>query len=272
MSDSDDELPDAARIGRPDFEPEQAELFARALRTLNAAGVPYLLAGAFAKHAYTGIWRDTKDLDIFLKPGDLQGALDALTRIGMETEIVYNHWLAKAWQEPYFIDLIFGTGHGQLAIDNQWFENSRPTQVAGVPVQLIPLEELIVSKAFIGERYRFDGADVLHLILRAPGRIDWQRVLALLGKNWPLLLWHLVLFAYVYPGKIDLLPRSLMSHLFEELLRQSDAPGVSLETFRGALIDPFSFAVDMEDWGSEDRRDLRPVVDDQGAVAGETGV
>ena len=36
--------------------------------------------------------------------------------------------------------------------------------------------------------------------------------------------------------------------------------------FRGTLLDPFSFLVDIEDWGYEDRRNLEPVVDDEGEL------
>jgi hypothetical protein len=43
----------------------------------------------------------------------------------MTPEIEFPHWLAKARQEPYFIDLIFGTGHGRLQIDSGWFEHGR---------------------------------------------------------------------------------------------------------------------------------------------------
>ena len=47
--------------------PEQArELYKRALRALNAAGVPYVVAGAYAIYEHTGIYRETKDLDLFV--------------------------------------------------------------------------------------------------------------------------------------------------------------------------------------------------------------
>ncbi|MFN2433711.1 MAG: nucleotidyltransferase [Gemmatimonadota bacterium] len=255
----EDAVANAAREGGPRFDPEEGEVFARALRVLNGTDVPYVLAGAFAKHAYTGIWRDTKDLDVFLKPDDLKPALHALAAAGFETSIEFEHWLAKAKQPPYFVDLIFGTGHGQLQIDDGWFENAASVEVAGVETRLIPLEELIVSKVYIAERYRFDGADVLHLILRSKGRVDWQRVLRRLGRNRALLLWHLLLFDFVYPGHPDYLPQELMAQLFDEVRWRWPAPR-DAKSFRGTLLDPFSFAADIHDWGYEDRRDLEPLV------------
>src|SRR5438045_6298541 len=124
--------PDTARAREAQLDSAEAQVFARALTALNQAGVRYILAGAFAKHAYTGIWRNTKDLDLFLTAGDLKGALETLGAAGFETSIEYEHWLAKAHAEPYVIDLIFGLGHGRLRVDDTWFERTQTCEVAGV--------------------------------------------------------------------------------------------------------------------------------------------
>lgn len=268
MAEHDDDFEqasaDVAREGKPEFDPGEGKVFARALRVLNETGIAYIVAGAFAKHAYTGIWRDTKDLDIFLKPEDLKTALDALDAAGFETEIEFEHWLAKAHQEPYLIDLIFGTGHGRLQVDDAWFEHSQPVEIAGVQARLIPIEELIVSKAYIAERYRFDGADVAHLIRAARGKLDWRRMLGLLGPNRELLLWHLIHFDFVYPGHSEYLPQELIVQLFEEARERWSKGRPPAKVFRGTLLDAFSYIVDVEDWGYEDPRDLEPLVDKAG--------
>ena len=43
-------------------------MYKRALEALNAAGVPYVVAGAYAIYEHTGIYRKTKDLDLFFEP------------------------------------------------------------------------------------------------------------------------------------------------------------------------------------------------------------
>jgi hypothetical protein len=54
-----------------------------------------------------------------------------------------------------------------------------------------------------------------------------------------------------------------MVQLFEKMRRRWAKPGPA-HAFRGTLLDPFSFIVDIEDWGYEDRRDLSPLVDEEG--------
>jgi hypothetical protein len=44
-----------------------------------------MLGGALALNTYTGIWRDTKDLDVFVPERRVARVLDALQRAGFET-------------------------------------------------------------------------------------------------------------------------------------------------------------------------------------------
>jgi hypothetical protein len=42
--------------------------YKEALELLDQTGVPYMLGGAFSVFHHTGLFRDTKDLDVFLNP------------------------------------------------------------------------------------------------------------------------------------------------------------------------------------------------------------
>ena len=59
---------------------------ARAIQVLQRAGVPFLVGGAYAYATYTGIYRDTKDLDLFLRKRDAERALEVLDADGWRTE------------------------------------------------------------------------------------------------------------------------------------------------------------------------------------------
>ncbi|HET7754484.1 MAG TPA: hypothetical protein VFK85_11295, partial [Anaeromyxobacteraceae bacterium] len=111
------------------------ELDARAdaLRALNAAGLPYVVAGAYAFFEYTGIFRDTKDLDVFLRRRDLEAAFDALSAAGFRCEMLDEVWIAKAYRGEWFVDLIFSSGNGVAVVDDTWFDHAREAEVMGVP-------------------------------------------------------------------------------------------------------------------------------------------
>ena len=47
--------------------PEAENLYSEVLTALNENGVPYAVAGAVSLEKYTGIWRETKDLDLFME-------------------------------------------------------------------------------------------------------------------------------------------------------------------------------------------------------------
>jgi hypothetical protein len=257
----------AAKItheGDPELDEEEKEIYRAALQALNQDGIPYAVGATFARHAYTGIWRKTKDLDLFVKPDDLKEAMESLQKAGFDTEVVAEHWLAKAHQRDHGIDIIFGNAHGYHPIDDRAFEGSQTAEVVGVQTRLIPIEEMIASIAYVAERRRFDGGEVVHLIKCAEGKLDWQRIADRLGDHRGLLLWHLILFDFVYPGQSDYLPQDLMAKLFEERRQDWSRPGKNPKAFRGTLIDPFLFAVDIDDWGYDDPRKLTPLVDEKG--------
>ena len=140
-----------------------------------------------------------------------------------------------------------------LKVDDSWIERGRPIEICGVQTRLISIEDLIASKLFVAKRDRFDGADVAHLIRSRGDEIDWERILDRLPGDRPLLLWHIVLFLYAYPGHAQLVPRDLVERLATELFRLWDEPAAAT-AFRGTVIDHVAFAIDVADWGYDDPR------------------
>ncbi len=255
-----------SREGEPDLAPRQEEIYREALWALHRSKLHYAVGASFARHAYTQIWRTTKDLDIFVRPQDLRAVFDLLEKLGFKLEVVENHWLAKAWKDGFFIDFIFGTGHGQIPINDDFFRGSLKAEILDVPSRLMPVEEMIAAACYIKSRRRFDAMDTVHLILVTHGQIDWARVRERLGENQELLLMDLLLFDFVYPGHSDYLPKTLVVTLFEEVRQRWQEKNVDPKLFRGTLLDPFSFVVDIEDWGYHDARNMAPLVNEKGEL------
>jgi hypothetical protein len=234
--------------------PETEAFYREVVSALNAPEAPYLVGGAYALEHYTGIARATKDLDLFVRRSDLRALFPVLEGIGCRTEVAFPHWLAKAHRNDDLIDLIYSSGNGIATVDDEWFRHATEGDLFGVPVRYIPVEEMIWSKALIMERERFDGADVLHLIRSQARRISWPRLLARLDQHWPVLLVHLVLFGFVYPGSRREVPAEVMDELLSRLERQKHNPPPDPKVCRGTLLSRAQYLVDIEEGGLQDAR------------------
>lgn len=236
---------------RPSFSAEQKTLFREVIKLLEEGGVGFAVSGAFALHEYTGIWRDTKDLDLFLPAVETSRALALLRRAGFETEIPDPIWLAKAWRGHFFVDLITGMSNAVVRVDGSWIRRSRRSEVLGLPALVLPPEELIASKVFVTRRERFDAADICHIIYGTGNEMDWKRLLDLLGEHWQMLLWHLMLYHYVYPADTSRVPQEVWEELLQRFRVELAHPNQAME-FRGSLIDEKMFAIDVIEWGRRD--------------------
>src|SRR4029078_7622092 len=75
---------------------EERDVYRRALPALNEASVPYVVAGAYAIYEHTGIYRQTKDLDLFVQPTYVVEAASALRAAGFVMRLEDLHRLADA--------------------------------------------------------------------------------------------------------------------------------------------------------------------------------
>ena len=230
----------------------EREIYKRALGALNAVSVQYVVAGAYAIYEHTGIYRKTKDLDLFFEPSSVLVAARALREAGFVMRLEDPHWLAKATHGEYFVDLIYGMGNGVALIDREWISHSRPGILAAIPVRFAPPEELIWHRLFISERHRHDVADILHLILCLGDTFDWPRLVGRVGPHWPLLLAQVSTFSYVYPGYRSNIPAWVYNYLIERARAEMSQDAEDLDLTRGPLISRFSFTIDVREWGFSD--------------------
>lgn len=231
--------------------PDAAEFFAESLRLLKESGIPFLLSGTYAVTAYTGINRPTKDLDVFCKAGDYPRILAFFQARGYRTEVEDERWIAKVLHGDNFFDVIFAMSNGAIAVADDWFGEDTIT-VYGAEVRITPPTALLLSKFFIQDRYRFDGADVNHVILKQSESIDWKRLLDQMEPYWEVLLAHLLNFRFAYPTERDKVPVWLMTELTERLRAQVDLPPAKVKVCRGRLFSPRDYVVDIAEWGFAD--------------------
>lgn len=230
----------------PRFAAEQENLFRAVLLILNERKVPYAVSGAFALHEHTGIWRNTKDLDVFMAADQVGHTLEILYEHGFKTEITDPVWLCKVHQGEYYVDLISGMSNAVIRVDQSWVDRGCDSEVLGVPARVLAPEELIASKIFVTFRERFDGADIAHVIYATGDSMDWNRLLSLAGEHWQMLFWALVLFHYVYPSS-HAVPMPVWNDLLARFRADLNRPD-SEAPFRGSLVDENMFAIDVAEW------------------------
>jgi len=228
--------------------------YRRTLHVLSDARIPFLVGGSHAVLNYTGIIRDTKDFDLFLRHDDLDAALSALREAGYHTEITFPHWLAKAKQGGDVVDLVFSSGNGICRVDDAWFRFATEAEVLGMPVKFAPVEELLWQKAFVMERERYDGADVAHILRSCAESLDWDRLLQRFDPHWQLLLSHLVLFGFIYPSERHRVPAGVLTNLSRRLQQVVDAPPSDDRVCRGTLMSRAQYLLDIGRYGYEDAR------------------
>ncbi|HEY4256055.1 MAG TPA: nucleotidyltransferase [Candidatus Udaeobacter sp.] len=223
------------------------------MAALQDANVPFLIGGAYVVEIYSGVSRRSKDFDLYVRPRDVHAAMDALTRAGYKTEMTFPHWLAKAGRGRDYIDLIFRAGNGLCEVDDSWFERARDDELLGLHVKLSAPEEMIWMKAFIMERERFDGADIVHILRRCAPDLDWPHLVRRFDSDWRVLLSHLVLFGYIYPSKLGLIPVAIMEDLIARL-RTDTTTAAPDRLCRGTLLSRKQYLVDIHEWGFRDAR------------------
>ena len=230
-----------------------ADFYIDALYKLQDTGIPFLVGGAFAFSYYSRVSRDTKDFDIFVKPDDCPRILQAFEQLGFETDVPFPHWLGKVHREGHFIDVIFSSGNGVARVDDLWFDHAPRTNVLGVIVKLTPIEEMLWSKAFIQERERFDGADVIHLLREAGPSLDWPRLLMRFGDYWRVLLSHIIMFGFVYSDKRHTVPAWVMDELMRRL--SVSRPNLQNDVCYGTLMSREQYLHDLENLKYKDARE-----------------
>jgi hypothetical protein len=232
-----------------DQKREAHAFYREALQLLHESGADFLLGGAFATFHYTGVYRETKDLDIFCRSSEYPKILKHFAEKGYHTELTDVRWLAKVFKGDYFMDVIFDSVNHICTVDDGWYEHSPMGEFEGIPVRLVPPEELIWCKTYVQNRERFDGADINHMFLKYGKQLNWERLLKRLDHHWHLFLCKILNFQFVYPSDYrDIVPKWLFDELMKRAYEQYDLPSSVERVCRGPLIDNTQYSIDIREW------------------------
>ncbi len=141
---------------------------------LDGAGVAHVVFGSLASVAMgrPRRLRPDEDIDLLIRPPDAARAGDVLSSAGYVVEETDASWIRKAKRLGVTVDLIHRAGR-EVHLDREMLERAPTVRALGVPVRLIPPEDLAVIKAVLYDETRpGDWFDALALVAR-PGT-DWQ--------------------------------------------------------------------------------------------------
>jgi hypothetical protein len=147
----------------------------RASAALRDAGIPFLLGGSLASWARGG--PETRhDLDLIIRPQDVETALTALTDAGMRPERPPEDWLVKAWDGDTLVDLIYCPKG--LPVDDEVIARGEELSVLGMEIRVMALEDVMATKlmALTEHSLRYEGLLQIARALRE--QIDWAAVRA----------------------------------------------------------------------------------------------
>jgi hypothetical protein len=142
---------------------------------LREAGVPFLLGGSLASWARGG--PETRhDLDLVIKPCDVERAVAALVETGMRYEDPPEEWLVKAWDGDTLVDLIFypkGT-----PVDDALIERGEVMSVLGMEMRVMALEDVLVTKLMALNEHSLRYESLLAIARALREKVDWEDVRA----------------------------------------------------------------------------------------------
>lgn len=188
-----------------------------AIRQMRARNISFAFGGAFALAAYTGSLRNTKDFDVYVRPGDRDAMIRALTDAGLEDHfdrLPYDRsWIYRASRGDIIVDAIWAMANQRARVDDDWLFRGPGVTIRGEQLRAIPVEELIWSKLYVLQRDRCDWGDVFNLLDAQAPTVEWERLLGRLAEDQPLLAGALELFGWLLPDRVDAVPPMVWSRL-----------------------------------------------------------
>ena len=148
-----------------------------------------------------------------------------------------------------FVDIITNMPTSATHVTDDWFQDAPEAMIFDTKVRLVPPTQFVWSKIYVQDRYRYDGADVTHMILKRSEDIDWAQLISSMELHWEVLLVALLNFRFIYPSERHLIPRWVMDELLERLHAQLEMPSAGKRVCRGRIFSPRDYTIDVNEWG-----------------------
>jgi hypothetical protein len=179
------------------------KVYHRVLKEANRAEIPFALGGAIALGAYTGKFRNTKDIDLYVLEADRDRMIKLLNRLGLkdyfDTCPYDRGWIYRASDGKVIVDIIWAMANKRANVDEEWLSRGAELMAGDIKVRVLAPEELIWSKLYVIQRERCDWPDILNVMYSAGPSMDWDHLMQRVGDDAPLLKGVLSVFTWLCP-------------------------------------------------------------------------
>src|SRR3954452_17540200 len=147
----------------------------KAAAALREADIPFLVGGSLASWARGG--PETRhDLDLMIKPEDVDTAVQALQAAGLHPEDPPEEWLVKAWDGDVLVDLIFAPKG--MAMNDEVLARGEVLSVLGMEMRVMALEDVLVTKLMALSEHSLRYESLLPIARALREKVDWEDVRA----------------------------------------------------------------------------------------------
>lgn len=191
--------------------------YRQVIECARSKGIDFVMGGGLAYSNYAPRSRNTKDLDLFILPGDRDAMVGCLHEAGFEDyheqEAYDRSWIYRGFKEGSIVDIIWTMPNHRLVVDELWLERGSDIEIHGETLRVMPAEELIQSKLFVMQYDRCDWPDLMNILYAEGASLDWDHLMARLGPDIGLLRGLMSVYAWLSPSKAAEIPEDVWPNL-----------------------------------------------------------
>lgn len=197
---------------------DQWNVYERVIRLASERRLKFALGGGLAFSHYANRWRNTKDLDLYIRPADRDAVIAVLHDSGLtdyfDVHDYDRNWIYRSHDgHGIIVDIIWQMANYRAQVDDGWINRGEWVRIRGWSLRLLPVEELLWSKLYVLQRERCDWGDLLNILHARGPRIDWGHLLARVGEDKRVLAGLVELFTWACPDRARELPIWLWGEL-----------------------------------------------------------
>lgn len=217
--------------------------------------LPFAIGGGIAFSLYSRRWRNTRDIDLFVRPDDRESFITLLTQHGFEDyfsrESYDRSWIYRGYQDGAIIDIIWQMANHRAVVDDAWIKGGATFVADGVSLRLISPEALIFAKLYVMQRERCDWPDLLSVLHSQADVLDWDHLVRWVGDDLPLLTGLLCVYRWLCPENARRIPEHIWAQFHLADLPHQEQPGLTVNKRRIDLLDSRDWFGPNDDSGTQ---------------------